>query len=141
MVDGKPTRFDPRGFIALDHGMPENPKVVDLDDAAFRMYIEAICYCSRQHTDGLIKVTAMRRLGSDESAKTLLDAKLFERRGKDYEVHDYLFHQRSSDEIAQIREAKADNGTKGAHVRWHVAKRKPDPKCSLCYPDGALASA
>lgn len=135
MADGKPTKFDPRAYVALDHGMPENPKVVGLDDAAFRLYIEAICYCSRQQSDGAIPPAALRRLGSTESADALLTAGLLEKQDHDWAVHDYLLHQRSAEEISQIREHKADSGVRGAHARWHIARRRFDAKCLLCNPD------
>jgi hypothetical protein len=137
MSDGKPAKFDPRAYVALDHGMPENPKVIGLTDAAFRMYIEAICYCSRQQSDGAIPPAALRRLGDDESADDLAAAGLLERHGKAWAVHDYLLHQRSAEEIQLLRDHKADNGIRGAHARWHVARRKFDPKCVLCNPDAA----
>lgn len=135
MSDDKPAKFDPRAYVALDHGMPENPKVIGLTDAAFRMYIEAICYCSRQQSDGKIQPAALRRLGDHESAEELEAAGLLIQREKDWVVHDYLRHQRSAAEISLIRQHKSDNGAQGAHARWHVARRKVDMSCVLCNPN------
>ena len=135
MSDGKPARFDHRAYVSIDHGMPENPKIIGLSDAAFRMFIEAICYCSRAQSDGIIPGAALRRLGSAESADELFDNGLLEASGQNWAVHDYLMHQRSADEIALLREHKSDNGTKGSHARWHVARRKYDPACVHCNPE------
>ena len=35
-------------------------------------------------------------------------------------MHDYLEHQRSAEEVREIREACAEGGTRGNHVRWHT---------------------
>lgn len=118
--------------------MPENPKVVGLSDGAFRLYIETICYSSRARTDGVIRAGAIRRLGSAESVEELHRAGLLDQVGGDWEVHDYLQHQRSSGEIAQIRELRSESGKLGAHARWHLARREYDPKCVHCNPEAAV---
>lgn len=134
--------FDARAYVSIDHGLPENSKVVGLSDKAFRLYIEAICYCSRQQSDGRITDAAMRRMGRPRDAVECLEAGLFDQYGTGWEVHDYLRHQRSAEEIAAIREGKADNGNKGAHVRWHLARRRFDDKCEWCLKEvGSAQSA
>lgn len=133
--DSTPPPFDDRPFVRLDHGMPENPKVVGLSDAAFRLYVEAICWCSRQETDGKIPAAMMRRLGRPKPLAELISAGLIDRDGKDFEVHDYLMFQRSKAEIEEFRTARSADGTKGNHKRWHVARRKFDPNCEHCVSD------
>lgn len=133
-----PPPFDDRPFVRLDHGMPENPKVVGLSDAAFRLYVEAICWCSRQETDGKIPAAMMKRLGRAKDTTELVSAGLIDRDGRDFEVHDYLAFQRSRQEIAEFRESRSDRGKKGNHARWHVARRRHDPDCEFCIA-GAIA--
>ena len=70
-----PDAFDHRNFVRFDHGMPENPKVVGVSDAAFRLYVEAICWCSRQETNGRIPDAMMRRLGKPRVITELVTAK------------------------------------------------------------------
>lgn len=130
--DGRPPPFDDRPFVRLDHGMPENPKIVGLSDAAFRLYVEAICWCSRQETDGKIPAAMMRRLGKARSVTELVKGGLLDEVLGDYEVHDYLEFQRSRDEIAEFRESRSDRGKRGNHSRWHVARRRYDPECEFC---------
>ena len=134
MTDAHPSQFDQRLYVRLDQGMPENPKIIALSDSAFRIYVEAICWCSRQRSDGVISEAALRRLGRPKPIQELKDGRLFEFDGQNWRVHDYLFHQRSSAEIDVIKDAKADAGAKGAHARWHVARRRVDPTCPLCVP-------
>ena len=124
--------FDYRPFVRLDHGMPENPKVVGLSDTAFRLYVEAICWCSRQETDGEIPEAMMRRLGSVKACNELVRAGLVERSDVAFHIHDYLDFQRSAAEIQAFRDAKGVAGAKGNHQRWHVARRKRDKDCEYC---------
>lgn len=124
--------FDHRVFIRLDHGMPENPKVVGLNDSAFRLYIETICWCSRQETDGAIPAALIKRLGSTKAVNELARAGLLDTTDGGYIVHDYLDFQRSATEIQAFRDAKGKAGSLGNHQRWHVARRKRDPECEFC---------
>lgn len=134
-----PTRFDERLYVRIDHGMPENPKIVGLSDAAFRMYVEAICWCSRQRTDGVIPNAMMRKLGPKKAGDELIEAGLLELFGSDWTIHDYLMHQRSTGEIDELREHRADAGSRGNHVRWHVGKRKYSKDCEHCQAAGLVA--
>ena len=125
-------QFDHRTFIRLDHGMPENRKVMGLTDGAFRLYIEAICWCSRQESDGFIPDAFIKRLGKARAVAELVTTGLLDTGLGGYAVHDYLDFQRSSDEIAAYREAKSESGSLGNHMRWHVARRRFDPECEHC---------
>src|ERR1039458_5603058 len=128
--------MDGRTYIRLHDGMPDHPKVVGLSDAAFRLYVESLCWCSRHLTDGAVTVPAMKRMGgwSPEAAKELAGADLFEPDGVtgNWLVHDYIEHQRTSDEVAEFRESKRLAGVTGNHERWHVARQITDPSCELC---------
>lgn len=132
----RPEKFDSRPHVRIDHGLPENRKVADLSDAAFRLYIEAICFCSRTESNGHISDAQMRRLGPNKVVRELLDSDpdkpLVFKVAKGYEVRDYLQHQRSKDEITQLRSTRTTSGTLGSHTRWHVARRQFDPKCEHC---------
>lgn len=136
MSDSRPVSFDDRPFICLDQGMPENAKILGLSDAAFRLYVEMICWCARQKSDGSIPPAKLKKAGSPKAVKELTTGlkPLFEFDGENWWIHDYLQHNRSATEIDVIKEAKSDAGNKGAHARWHVGRRKADPKCDLCFP-------
>ncbi len=101
----RPEKFDSRPHVRIDHGLPENRKVSDLSDAAFRLYIEAICLCSRTESNGYISDAQMLRIGRPKVIKELLDSDpekpLLSKAVKGYEIRDYLQHQRSKDEINQ----------------------------------------
>lgn len=136
-----PEAFDSRPSILLDNLMPENPKIVGLSDAAFRLYIEALCWSSRQQTDGKIPAPAMARLGRPKTINELITAELFYSHDNHIEIHDYLAHQRSRAEIQAFRAGQKQRGAFGAHMRWHVATRKRSEDCDYCtgetpMPDG-----
>ena len=135
-----PPPFDTRPTIRLDNTMPENPKVVGLSDSAFRAFIEALCWCSRQEKDGDIPYAAMRRLAAPKVTKELVAAGLLHDQGDRYEVHDYLKHQRSRSEITSFRKSKAEQGAYGAHMRWHVPGRKKVKDCPHCFAPQVVAN-
>lgn len=131
---------DARPGILIAHEMPDHPKVAPLSDAAFRLLIRAWAYCSRLETDGRIPATVWTQMGPAKARAELLrppvmapDASPLVIAHDGYvECHDYLAHQRSSDEIAVMRDKKEWAGKKGAHTRWHVLTRTPDPSCEFC---------
>lgn len=131
-MDDTPPPFDTRPTVRLEHSMPENPKIVGLSDAAFRLYVEAICWCSRQESDGIIPAAAMKRLGRPRAITELVKAELLHDALGTYLVHDYLLHQRSADEIAAFRSSKRASGAKGAHMRWHIPRRQFVEDCAYC---------
>jgi hypothetical protein len=127
-----PPPFDGRPSIRIDNTMPENPKIVGLSDAAFRLYIEAICWCSRQEVDGLIPAAAMKRMGRPRIITELVKEGLLLDTLGTYLIHDYLSHQRSKQEITAFRASRRHSGQKGAHMRWHVPRREFVKDCAYC---------
>ena len=144
--------MDDRTYIRLHDGMPDHPKVVGLTDAAFRLYVEALCWCSRHLTDGVVTAAALRRLGgwSPEAVVELAAAGLTEADEPSHVrshngsqdalpttwlIHDYTEHQRTADEVAGFRRAKRAAGITGNHERWHLARGLRDLDCELCLAD------
>jgi hypothetical protein len=124
--------FDARPSIRLDNTIIENRKVVGLSDKAFRSYIGAIAYCSRQETDGWIVPGARKIIGPPKVITELGKAGLFEEHAENLYIHDYLKHQRSSAEITAFRKSRSEDGKLGAHLRWHVPRRQKVKGCEFC---------
>lgn len=60
-------------WVKLDDSMPDDGKVANLSDSAFRAYVTAICYAGRMLTDGLVpRGTAMKMLGPGRRGVQLL---------------------------------------------------------------------
>src|SRR5207249_2516115 len=49
-------------WVRIDDSMPDNPVMAGLSDAAFRAWVESLCYCSRNLTDGYVpgRIAAQR---------------------------------------------------------------------------------
>ncbi len=148
--------MDDRTYIRLHDGMPDHPKVVGLSDAAFRLYVEALCWCSKYLTDGAVPAAGMRRMGgwSPEAVGELASAGLIHpaddashmrshnasQNGSQsppvtWMMHDYTEHQRTAAEVAAVRKAKHAAAVVGNHERWHKARDLRDPACELCAAD------
>jgi hypothetical protein len=94
-------------WVKLLDTFPEHPDVLDLSDAAFRAFVEGLCFCSRNLTDGALTASAVRRMGvRAKAADELVAAGLWEATASGFVVVHYLRHQRGRD---QINREKASN--------------------------------
>lgn len=104
------------GWVRVENTMPENIKIAPISDRGFRLWMHAVCYCSRAQTDGLVpaalacslSLTATKRI-----VEELVEAGLFEPVAGGYRVHDYLNHNPSRARISELREA-----AKTRTARW-----------------------
>lgn len=108
---------DTRTYIRMHDGMPEHPKIEPLSDAAFRLLVTTWCWCSRQTTDGRIPKKLWLKRGTAIRRKELQDAGLVVEQDEWVIVHDYLEHQRSSEEIQALRERRARAGKLGGEAK------------------------
>jgi hypothetical protein len=106
-----------RLFFKLHNGFPEHPKAFELSDKAFRQLIEAWCYCSRNLNDGQLTNAQFLKLFSAKSRKELLTVGFVKASGFGYEMHDYLEHQQSAEEVENRRTARAMAGSKGGKAK------------------------
>jgi hypothetical protein len=108
---------DDRTYIRLHDGFDENPKIAGLSDKEFRTYIEALCYSARNLTDGRISFAVARKLAPPRVWATLVKAGLMEHHHEHYSVHDYLEHQRSAEQVRQLRAARREAGKRGGQAK------------------------
>lgn len=80
------------GWVKLADDFARHPKVVGLSDAAFRAYVEALCYAAEYETDGDVP-DAVAANGPVRSE--LLDVGLWEHRESGISIHDYLVYNAS----------------------------------------------
>ena len=109
-------------YIKLDDAFHLHPKVVRLSDAAYRLYVGMLCYCSSQLTDGIVPAMAIHSLHQRhrKPLEELQAAGLVDASGDAWAVHDYLQHQRSRAEIELQRDAarvRAKRGRSSREVR------------------------
>jgi hypothetical protein len=97
-------------WARLDDLLPVHPKVRALTDAAFRLYICAICWSNQHLTDGHVPAGQLRYLSDVrrplQCAEQLITAGLWEPNGDGWMIHDYLDYQASADKVRQDRDAK-----------------------------------
>lgn len=144
---------DPRLYFRLHEGYPDSPKIAKVGGDAGWLDICAIAYCARNLTDGLIPKGMVPRL-SDRSepqalACLLLDVGRWHEAGHDcdtcpqpganeYVVHDYLEHQRSAAEVADLRRKRSEAGAKGGRTRANrqaLAKQTLEQTASKVQPE------
>lgn len=104
---------DTRPFIKLHNGMPEHAKIAGLSDKAFRALVEAWCYCSRTLSDGAVPEGYLRRLAPPKVVNELVTAGLLERTADGVQMHDYLDHQQSREDVEALSEKRRAAGAKG----------------------------
>lgn len=107
-------------WFRFDCDAVRHPKVVELTDAEFRVWVEAIAYAAEHGTDGAIPAGWFRRMRvSDDAVETLVRVGLLERNSDSYALHDYLEHQPPASRWERASEA----GRKAAAARWGGASR------------------
>lgn len=105
-------------WFRFDCDAVRHPKVVELSDAEFRVWVEAIAYAAEHGTDGEIPAAWFRRLRVDDpTIEALVRVGLLDRKGDGYALHDYLEHQPPAAHWERISE----RGKKAAAARWSDA--------------------
>lgn len=110
-------------YVRLDVLMPEHPKMSGLSDKAFRTFIELLCYCGRQRTDGLVDGRTWKRHGTPKARAELVDRgvvdPLTEGDGgsSGVVIHAYLEHNRSRQQIDELAARRAEAGRIGGSKR------------------------
>lgn len=105
----------------FDDNFADHPKVAGLSDGAFRLHTSGILYSARYLTDGVVPVSAAKRLtpGYQPGHLTeLVSAGLWALEEGGYHIHDYLQWNRSRDQILSERTRKSEAGKRGAKRRW-----------------------
>lgn len=126
------------GWVRIDDGFPQHPKVAKAGPLGIAMQVAALCYCNRYLTDGFIPrgvVPGLLNLegiavhtwdgelfGGGEDATwqlvvaDLIEAGLWEEVEGGYRIHDYLDYQPSRQQVLAERQKTAER------VRRHRAK-------------------
>jgi len=104
------------GWLRLDDGFTDHPKVAGLSALAFRAHVEGLVYCARYLTDGLVP-----KAKGPSSARVIAElerAGLWTATRGGYRIHDYLDWNPSRADADAKRAAKSMAGAKGAASRW-----------------------
>lgn len=107
------------GWVRLDDGFPQHPKVVTLSDEAFRAYVVALCYAAEYETDGFVpEVVAV----NGPVREALVTHGLWDDAEGGIAIHDYLEFNPSREEKRSIRDSRRLAGAIGAATRYADSK-------------------
>ena len=98
-------------WVKLDDGMPSRPEILDLSDAAFRLFVSGLCYIGKHLTDGAISAAAVLTLGVRQPKRAvseLIDAGLWQKTDTGYFVPDFLSYNLSREVVERKRAETRD---------------------------------
>jgi hypothetical protein len=127
--------MDRRAFITIAHDFWDHPKMVALEDpdTAGNTLLRLITYSNQYKTDGKIDKKVLKKFKKRLVEKLLKVGFLEPTEDPDvYVIHDYLKHQKSREQIEELKAKKSEAGAKGMHKRWHVAKGRVVEDCTWC---------
>ena len=93
-------------WTKLSDDFGEVPPVLNLSDAAYRLYVQGLIYCNRNLTDGLIAEAAVGRLTTTFSKRLVAEltaTHLWTREGSNFVVAEFLRDQLSRAQVMKIR--------------------------------------
>jgi hypothetical protein len=108
---------DERTYITVHDGLMEHPKIEALSDKAFRTLLSCWCWCSKNRSDGKISRKSWLKRGTPRARKELVDNGLAVLTDDGAEMHDYLQHQRSAEEIEDLINKRKEAGKKGGEAK------------------------
>lgn len=94
-------------YVRIDDSADDHPKVLQLTDSQFRLWVRGLCYCQKHLTDGFVPtvfVERIRRYRTD--SQRLCEVGLLEQCQGGYQFHDYLEWNDSKD-LTSARKKKA----------------------------------
>lgn len=104
-------------WVKLDDGLWSHPKINGVSNDALALYICGLSYAGQYVTDGMLsyaiveRLAAFRRTGPSVTEE-LVDARLWERVERGFQIHDYLGYNKSRDEIERDRANSAQRQEK-----------------------------
>ena len=108
-------------WVKIEDRFPWHRKVRGLTDAAFRLHLSAMCWCTEHLTDGAISASELH-LVSDvrapgKAAEQLVAVGLWDVTADGWEIHDYLEFNYSKEIVLARRQADADRKKRGRSNR------------------------
>lgn len=109
-------------WVRIDDHMPMHEKTLALSDAAFRLYINAICWANLHRTNGIVPLTCLPYVSRSPRPKRLIgeliSAGLWDQTEAGYRIHNYLKYQVSADDIERRARQNAER-----QARWRARVR------------------
>lgn len=105
-------------YLKIECSVARNKKFLKAGPAPSWLWVCGLAYCQEGLTDGFIPTEALPHLGvrnATQLASHLVKAGLWdaEADGSGWRVHDYLEHNRSASQVADIKAGNKENGKRG----------------------------
>ena len=125
-------------WVRVDSSVPRNPKFLRAGASASWLWLCGLAYCQQGLTDGFIPIEALHTLGvlskehPEKLAERLVQARLWNVSSHPepvgWWVHGYLNHNRSADQVANIKAEKQAAGKRGGEAsgRSRVLKQSAE---------------
>lgn len=95
-------------WVRLDDQLPRHPKIRDLSDRAFRVYISSLCETSEFLADGYVTASQVRDLrATPKTVDELVAADLFIPNGTGFHIKNYLKRNPSREKVENQKAAAA----------------------------------
>ena len=100
-------------YIRVDVLLPDHPKLDGLSAAAKWTLIELWCHCGQRLTDGFVRDAAWKKFSTPAVRRQIVEHGLAERVPGGYQMCDYLGHQRSREQVTELKAKRSASGRKG----------------------------
>ena len=135
-------------YLKIECSVARNKKFVKAGPAASWLWVCGLAYCQEGLTDGFIPSEAIDYLGVPKAARlatVLVLAGLWDAcDGGGWRIHDYLEHNRSASEVADIKERRGAGGKQGGRPRKNLTetfKVSPSQTFPVAVVDVAVVAA
>lgn len=114
--------------MKLESAVARHPKMLRAGPAAAWLWVCGLAYCQEGLTDGHIPTEAIDHLGvrgAGRYAAVLVAVGLWEPVPDGWRVHDYHAHNRTAQEVSDLRAVRQRSGVAGGRASWeHRAEAK-----------------
>ena len=117
-------------YVKVECSVPRNRKFVKAGPGPSWLWLCGLAYCQEGLTDGFIPDEAIEFLGVKAKvaralAHHLVDAGLWDVVEGGWRVHDYLAHNKSSDQVNELKGKQAAGGKLGGRPKQKVPENLP----------------
>lgn len=121
-------------WARFDDRFPSNRKIRKLSDAAFRLYVSAVCWSGENLTDGFVADDDLMIVSDvrdpETAAEELVRRELWEQVAGGWLIHDYFDYNPRAAQVKAEREAKS-----ARQQRWRENKRSAEFGISAAVDD------
>lgn len=124
-------------WAKIDDEFHRHPKARAAGLRGRALYVAGLCWANYQRSDGRIEdrdlaIVAAEAEVSPATAKKLVEIGLWDRVDGGYQIHDFLEHNFSAEQMEERRAKRASAGRRGGirsgHVRRSKSDDRPDPE-------------